>query len=125
MKKVNLNRLHRQTGMLISMIIEGTLYQGFAYRSPLEVTLERSKVAEFFSEEKNKAEVLISDIRSSFLMLNIDTTKLPDNFKLQQAINVFNTVTADQVLYEYGKELGEMYYEDIMDYLKGVDKTTT
>lgn len=96
-----------EDGCLIQTFIDGQLFQGRVLRSISEVFLERTKVAEFFSDP----DALLSDLQNSFLMFTIDTSKLPLNIQLQIKINIFNKVTGEQVIEEYGKEVGKELFK--------------
>jgi len=118
MRKKKVKNYTEEDGYIIQTFIDGQLFQGKVLRSLSEVFLERTKVAEFFSD----TDALLSDLQSSFLMFTIDTSKLPLNIQLQIKINIFNRVTGEQVIEEYGKEVGKELFKK-MSYYSLIDKT--
>ena len=90
-------------GCVIFEFINGILYEGIIYRTITEVTLERMKVAELFANSDDDSEVVVQNLKQSFLSFFLDEKKLSDNVRLQLKINIFNKVTAEQVLKEYNK----------------------
>ena len=77
------------------------LHQGIIYRTPIEVTVERAKIAEYLSKDGKGEDVYSQSISQEFLALYFNTSEMDTNTRLQLKISIFNKVSAEQVLQEY------------------------
>jgi hypothetical protein len=90
--------------MYVHTFIQGKLYSGEILRMPQDVTIERLQIEEYFNNDINTQSVIFADIKSEFLLLEkgyTDLDNLDISIKLQLKVNIFNEVTALQVLSEY------------------------
>ena len=114
--------LINKNGIPVNKIINGTLYQGLMLRTSDEVIVERMKVAEYFSDDPENVNIILQTLTQSFLMFDLDTSNMPISLQLQMKINIFNRVTADQVLDEYNKNIDIIKVGMIMDCLNDLDE---
>ena len=97
------------------LLPDGTLFVIPIRRSLAEVMQERAKVAVWFSTDPKEAEVLngvCTIVKASIaLKKNMMTfefpTDLPANIECQDKIDVFNNLTADQVIADYRKSIAK------------------
>lgn len=98
---------------LYEILPDGTLFLTHHIRSMMEVLQERTKVAIWFCPDTSKAKILTGSctifknslsLQKNRLILE-DVKDLPVSVKLQDMIDVYNNLTAEEVIENYKKNL--------------------